>query len=122
MSKQWCIAQCRFYKGENECPAVLRERGGVWSSAWFMESLWVREMTDIGHIPTIYSDQYRSAGLSDFNREDGVHIDLKEFLYGYGLHSSEGMMTIDEFKHWYDYEYIPKGDYYRGGAFGMRRY
>ena len=113
MSKQWCIAQCRFYKGEDECPAILKERGGVWSSAWFMENLWVREMTHRGYIPTIYSEQYSAAGLNDFNRNDGVHIDLKEFLYGYGLHRSEGMMTADEFKRWYDYEYLPKGNYYK---------
>lgn len=115
MTTKWCLQQCRFYRGENECPEVLTNHGGVWSVAWFMERLWVEQMTSVGYIPITYSEQYNRAGLSDFNRDDGVHIDLKQFLYGYGSHRAEGILTADEFRHWYDFEYIPKGDFYKDG-------
>lgn len=115
MSKEWCLKQCLYYKGEEQCPTKLTNRGGAWSAAWEMEKLWVQEMTRTGHIPIVYSEQYYNAGLSDFNRDDGVHIDLKQFLYGYGLHKAEGMLSAADFRNWYDYKYKPFGDFYKEG-------
>jgi hypothetical protein len=113
MSKEWCLKQCLFYRGEAECPAILKaQKDEVWSSSWFMEKLWA---DGGGEVPIEYSDQYFRAGLSDFNSDDGVHLTLKEFLYGYGQHRAEGMMTTEEFKNWYDFKYKPFGDYYKSG-------
>lgn len=114
MSKEWCLKQCLFYRGEDKCPEILLQpkKSEVWADSWLMEKLWV---DGGGIVPIEYSDQYFSAGLSDFNNDDGVHRDLKEFLYGYCQHRAEGMMTTEEFKNWYNFKYKPFGDYYKSG-------
>lgn len=114
MPRKWCIEHCLFYRGEDKCPEILTsQKDPAWASSWFMESLWVRGG---GEVPIEYADQYFRAGLSDFNPDDGVHRNLKEFLYGYGLHRSEGMLSPGEFKNWYDLKYKPFGDYYKSGS------
>jgi hypothetical protein len=67
-----------------------------------MESYWVCEMVEKGQIPSEYTYSYHKDGLSNFSKDDGVTQSLKEFFYGYGLHKAEGMMTIEEFKEWYN--------------------
>ena len=111
--RKWCLDRCLFYRGEDKCPAILTsQKDQTWSSAWFMEKLWADGGAEV---PIEYSDQYFQAGLSGFNFDDGVHRNLKEFLYGYGLHRSEGLLTVDEFKNWYDFKYKPFGEYYKSG-------
>ena len=111
MPKEWCLKQCLFYRGEDKCPEILlQQKSAVWAASWHMEKLWA---DGGGIVPIEYSDQYFSAGLSDFNRDDGVHRGLKEFLYGYGLHRAEGMLKPEEFIEWYDNQYIPLGRAYR---------
>lgn len=113
MPKEWCLKQCLFYRGEDKCPEILlQQKSEVWAASWHMEKLWADSG---GIVPIEYSNQYFSAGLSDFNNDDGVHVTLKEFLYGYGQHRAEGMMTTEEFKNWYNFKYKPFGDNYKSG-------
>jgi hypothetical protein len=114
MPKEWCLAQCLFYKGEDECPEVLKlHPSHICQSAWVMERYWVREMTERGY--SGYAKDFNDAGLEGYNIGDGVHRTLKEFLYGYGLHKAEGMLKPEEFLEWYDKKYIPLGKSYRNG-------
>ena len=101
MNEEYYQEKCRFYRGEDRCPASIAY-DIVKASAWKMESYWVREMVENGQIPSEYSYSYHKDGLSNFSKDDGVPQSLKEFFYGYGLHKAEGMMTIEEFKEWYN--------------------
>jgi hypothetical protein len=112
MPVEWCLARCLFYRGETQCPKVLKSHPSlICQDAWRMEHLWVREMTEKGYIGFMH--YCNEAGLESFNIGDGVHRTLKEFLYGYGLHKAEGMLKPEEFIEWYDKQYIPLGRAYR---------
>lgn len=101
MNEEYYQEKCRFYRGEDSCPASIAY-DIVKASAWKMESYWVRGMVEKGQIPSEYTYSYHKDGLSNFSKDDGVPQSLKEFFYGYGLHKAEGMMTIEEFKEWYN--------------------
>jgi hypothetical protein len=112
-TKEMYLVFTRFYKGEDECPEVLKSHQSfICQNAWKMEALWVRQMIECGQIPSEYSYSYHNDGLADFSKDDGVPQSLKEFFYGYGLHRAEGMLTTDEFKEWY-YQYLSLGNAYK---------
>lgn len=111
---EWCLQQCLFYRGEDECPGILKSHDcdGVWRA----ESYWVHEMTEHGCISDYFMFNYNHDGLSKFNLGDGVHRSLKEFLYGRMKNECEGMLKPEEFMEWYDNKYIPLGISYRNNT------
>lgn len=117
MDKSTIISLCRFYRGEITPPDWLVVRG--WSKYWVCEQYWVREMLDNASSDALPEalrddlDRYENNGLSDFNSDDDVPLQLKAFLLRMFSNSSEGLFRPEEFRKWYDFEYIPFGDFYR---------
>ena len=119
MPVEWCLEHCLFYRGEEDCPEILKEYSCY--GAWVAESYWVRELTERGCIPDVYAHSYKNDGLSYFCMNDGVHKTMKEFLYGYSLHKAEGMMTPEDFKEWYNDIYIPLGKAHKYGKLETKK-
>jgi hypothetical protein len=99
--KRALIDNCRFYKGEKECPDTLIISGK--ELFWFYEMRWVElngEFEGFG--------EYESYGLADFEKDDGVPLTLKLLLFNRYMHwCGYGYDSIPEFKEWYRNNYIP---------------
>lgn len=98
------IQQCRYYKGENECPKSIEEKG--MATIWFYEQIWVEreELRDENGYNAL---GYFSDGLKDFNRNDGTPMTLKALLFNRYSHWSGGYENLAEgFKKWHERNYI----------------
>ena len=92
---------CRYYKGEEECPAELKETGA--SNFWNYEKYWV-DSEDLRDEKGYNTKGYIEHGLKDFCSDDGVPITLKALFYnryshwvgGYGIEED-----VKNFKNWY---------------------
>jgi len=97
------IDNCRYYRGEKECPDTLKESGK--ELFWFYELKWVEmngEFEGFG--------EYEGYGLSDFEKEDGVPLTLKLLLFNRYMHwSGYGYDSIPGFKEWYRNNYKTYG-------------
>lgn len=92
---QHLLKQCRYYKGEKDCPESIEK---AWKgSFWFYESVWVKR--DGGK----YEDEdYNIYGLSDFATNDTTPLSLKQILFNRFLYWSYTSVGIAEaFKEWY---------------------
>lgn len=119
--KQFLISQCRYYKGEEENPFDLAARTDPVAQnkamLWFYEQSWVNanlHSYETGEPDPALSDYYDeylfTAGLSDFEHDDGVPISLKALLLNrYAKWSGGGLAdAVDDFRKWY-IEYYRKG-------------
>ena len=100
------ISQFRYFKGEDECPKIIRELDH--SSSWNYEKIWV-ERKDLRDKRDRRFKQYIQDGLKDFNTEDGTPITLKALLYNRHSHWCGGYGTekdVANFKEWYLKSYI----------------
>jgi hypothetical protein len=100
------IKQCRYYKGEEECPKSIKEKG--MSSMWFYEQIWVEreELRDEREFNTL---EYIRAGLKVFNADDGTPLTLKSLLFNRCTHWSGGYGIESDsrnFKDWYLKNYL----------------
>lgn len=57
MNEEYYQEKCRYYRGEDNCPASIVYDMHK-ASAWKMESLWVRQMIEYGQIPSEYTYSY----------------------------------------------------------------
>ncbi len=95
---------CRYYKGEEENPY----KKGVPYYLWITEHEWVeRAISDAksetySNESSIILEEYRRAGLIDFEKDDDVWLGLKATLYRLLQHWSEGMVTSEEWKKFYN--------------------
>lgn len=100
------INQCRYYKGEEECPEDLHRQGA--NMLWYYESLWAtraefRSETDGNFL------EYTASGLADFSTDDGVPMTLKALFFNRYSHWIGGYsITSDRegFKNWYIEKYL----------------
>lgn len=100
------IKQCRYYKGEQECPQNITDI--QMEIIWYYEQLWV-EREELRNETESYIIEYNYAGLKDFNTDDGTPITLKALLYNRHNHwsgSFEKGQDVINFKNWYLNTYI----------------
>lgn len=94
---------CRYYKGEKANPFT----SGVPSFLWQTERDWVeREVADaktetLSEKSAEIMDEYRAAGLLDFEKSDGVWIGLKAALYRLLQHWNEGVASSGDWVRFY---------------------
>lgn len=107
MTREELIKQCRYYKGEKECPNDKRED----EMLWFYEERWCTFCIERPeYIEEIIKD-YNNTPFSDFSNTDGVPLSLKALLFNRYCHWSGGYgLDVDNqgFKDWYN-TYYKKG-------------
>ena len=81
MKKDDLLKSCRYYKGEERCPAEFER--SIKNTLWAIESDWVAECL-LGEVTTVldeaYSDYIR-AGLGLFQMADDTPLSLKAFIF-----------------------------------------
>jgi hypothetical protein len=95
------IQYCRYYNGEEECPASIQESGNEY--LWSYEKFRVKD-DDRRDENNLNTREYTRCGLKDFNVDDGVPITLKALLFNRHHHWTGGYdMESDRegFKQWY---------------------
>lgn len=97
-TREELIRQCRYYKGEEECPI------GVPHCLWTYECHWVNASHAASAFLDNYVQEYISYGLASFSTADHVPLSLKAVLYNRFSHWL-GCRT-DDFKKWYNKEYL----------------
>lgn len=98
------IKQCRYYKGEKECPRDIDKKGKC--LYWNYEKIWVESDKwrdeKIGEV-----SEYVRYGLKEFNKDDGTPITLKALLFNRYEHWSGNYGNLAEgFKVWYIESYL----------------
>lgn len=95
---------CRYCKGEMENPNAP----GAAFFLWKVEHDWVeREIAD-AKVETLSDEssdilnEYRAAGLLDFEKSDGVWVGLKASLYRLLQHWNEGAASSEDWAQFYD--------------------
>lgn len=92
---------CRYYNGEDSCPADLVSSG--LSDLWNYERVWVSEI-ESGDDRSLLSivRVLKDRGLDDFSRRDGVPLSLRALLLSRFYHQN-GFIPDDcsDFKEWY---------------------
>jgi hypothetical protein len=91
---------CRYYKGESECPHQNGEKAAFWEC----EKAWVDLSLIESDLLVENMNEYRSAGLLDFEDGDGVPVLLKALLYNRYVYWSYG--TPNGFKDFYKEQYL----------------
>lgn len=98
------IKQCRYYKGEKECPKSIDKKG--MGGIWRYEQMWV-EREELRDEKGFNTEEYIHYGLKDFMADDGTPISLKALLYNRYEHwSGDYGNTTEGFKAWYKGYYI----------------
>ena len=98
------IQQCRYYKGEEQCPKSIEKKGR--GTIWHYEQMWV-EREELREENNGHLNEYNRYGLKDFNVDDGTHITMKALLFNRYSHWSGGYENLaDGFREWYDNKYI----------------
>ena len=98
---------CRYYKGERENPFALGSLGAAYF-LWMVEHDWVeREIADakaetLSDESSDILNEYREAGLIDFEKSDGVWVGLKASLYRLLQHWNEGVASPENWAQFYD--------------------
>lgn len=104
MSTNELLKFCRYYKGEKENPFAH----GAAYYLWKVEQDWVeREIADaksetLSDESSKIFDEYREAGLIDFEKSDGVWVGLKASLYRLLQHWNEGFASSEDWAQFYD--------------------
>jgi hypothetical protein len=97
---QELIDKCRYFKGEESCPASLKEAGKEY--LWFYEMKWV-ELKGNYDDPGEFDDN----NLSSFEKDDGVPISLKKMLFNRYIQDVWSIReAIPHFKKWYFEQYM----------------
>ncbi len=101
--KSELLKQCRYYKGEKSNPFT----SGIRSILWVAEHDWV-ERENVDEKEEALSDksseimaEYRSAGLLDFEKSDGIWIGLKAALFHLLQHWNEGIASHEDWQRFY---------------------
>ena len=85
MTRQELIAQCRYYKGEEENPFEGVDQNK--KMLWFYEQAWIFDMMryyEAGNEREAFRNEiaeYNGYGLKDFCVSDGIPVTLKALLY-----------------------------------------
>lgn len=100
---------CRFYKCEEKCPFTDADKQIFWlCEKWWMEQTKLANDTGSERIsPLVY--EYMNAGLSQFEKYDGVPITLKAVLFNRYCKYME-RRDIQGFKEIYLVKYMKKGE------------
>jgi hypothetical protein len=95
------LKDCRFYKGEKECPAGFGQNE---RTLWFYESCWVHGGAAVDCIA-----EYEAYGLGDFCKDDPIPKGLKALLFNrYSMGSFSMESAVNGFKKLYKTYYYDK--------------
>lgn len=103
LERQELLDNCRYFKGEMANPFP----SSVPSYVWDVERDWVeREIADakaekLSDKSSAILAEYRSAGLLDFEKSDGVWLGLKAALYRLLQHWNEGFASSEDWSRFY---------------------
>ena len=97
-TREELIRQCRYYKGESDCPAKTP------FSFWNYERKWVELSLDESDMLNQLVDEYVAYGLRDFSQLDNTPLSLCALLFN--RFSRWKGCYIDEFREWYNREYL----------------
>lgn len=95
---------CRFYKEETECPFLEANKQMFWHcEKWWLEQIGLKNEAGCNRVAPLM-DEYRNAGLNNYEMYDGVPITLKAVLFNRYCKYMDGI-DIEGFKELYTLEY-----------------
>lgn len=94
------LKYCRYYRGEKKCPNKAD------FLFWDYERIWAENLIS----DDTFHEQLRNyvqSGLAEFQRDDGVPLSLKVFLFDRYCHWNSGAMidAVEGFKDFYLHKY-----------------
>lgn len=98
MEREELIKQCRYYKGESDCPFYDALDGRFWN----YERFWVNWCISGDSFLLEMVDEYTRRGLADFHTE--IPITLRAILYNRYDHWAQG--GEEDFKIWFVQDYF----------------
>lgn len=79
MTREELIKQCRYYKGEEDCPFDGKDQNKA--MFWSYEEKWVQYTLSDKNYLNRCLDEYKRNGLMSFKSDDGVPATLKAILF-----------------------------------------
>ena len=97
------LKQCRYYRGEKENPFENYAPAYLWmvEKDWVAREIAEAEVETLTDVSSDALEQYRNAGLIDFEKSDGIWLGLKVSLYQLLQHWNEGMASVEDWKRFY---------------------
>lgn len=97
MKRSELIKQCRYYKGEKDCPYNDKDPR---YTAWGIERIWVDTFNREDYTSYCIEDYIRH-GMSSYRTADGIPLSLKATLMNRYFYYADREM-LDDFKVFYE--------------------